>query len=180
MNKASIALITALCLGACAGPDKGPPTLPKSSVDPQGGLVASEEEPSAVFPEDLPWTEAFRGRKALLADVVKIEGPEGLISHAVARADNDVHLRSVRTTQEGLLQEYRVRTDAVASQHTTAIRGQLDDWQIMALRRLIILERPGLATVRVEAQGDVFWRDPGTGEEERGDRLEWVGELQPQ
>lgn len=168
-----LVLTLALCGFACTSAREGPPTVPQSSVPPEG----YEEGEPPVLLEDLPWTEDFMDRKALLADFVTIEGPEGLITHAVARADNDVHLRSVRTTKEGLLQEYRVRTDAVAAQHTTAIRGQLDGWQIMALRRLIILEKPGSVAVKVKAKGDVFWRDPATGEEKRGDELEWVGNL---
>ena len=176
-GRACLILVLTLVLGStgCRSGHNGPPTVPESSFPP-GGYDPGNGEP-AVLAEDLPWTEDFLDRKALLADFVTIEGPEGLITHAVARADNDVHLRSVRTTKEGLLQEYRVRTDAVAAQQTTAIRGQLDGWQIMALRRLIILERPGTATVRVKAKGDVFWRDPATGEEKRGDQMEWVGDV---
>ena len=168
--------VLALTLAACTSAHKGPPTTPENSLGPEGEVdpLPGEEVP---LQEDLPWTEEFMHRKALLADSVTIEGPVGLITHAVARADNDVHLRSVRTTKDGLLQEYRVRTDAVAAQQTSAIRGQLDGWQIMALRRLIILERPGASAVRVKAKGDVFWRDPATGEEQRGDQLEWVGEI---
>jgi len=167
-------------VAGCRSKGQGPPTVPRASYGSeleQGGEYDELSDEDLTFPEDQPWTEAFMQRKALLADFVTIEGPVGLVSHAVARADNDVHLRSVRTTREGLLQEYRVRTDAVASEHATAIRGQLDAWQIMALRRLIILERPGAAAVRIQAKGDVFWRDPATGEEQRGDQLEWVGEL---
>jgi len=168
-----------LAVGACTSPREEVPTLPSRSaspVSPEAGAGSIEHEDFVAL-EDQPWTERFMGRRALLADTITIEGPEGVIAHAAARADNDVHLRSVRTTKEGLLQEYRVRTDAVASQQTSAIRGQLDAWQMMALQRLIILERPGMTTVRVIARGDVFFRDPATGEEQRGDALEFVGEL---
>ncbi|MFT5050992.1 MAG: hypothetical protein ACI8QZ_002399 [Chlamydiales bacterium] len=168
-----------LTLGACTTPAEEVPTLPDRSAGSVGAGASGDSigDEEYVPQEDLPWTTFFMESSALLADSIAIEGPEGLIAHAAARADNAVHLRSVRTTKEGLLQEFRVRTDAVAVQQTSAIRGQLDAWQIMALRRLTILERPGMTSVRVVARGDAFFRDPVSGEEQRGDALEFVGEL---
>jgi hypothetical protein len=102
----------------------------------------------------------------LLADRIRIEGPEGLLEHLVVRSDDEYFLRTARTSSEGLLQVTRARSSAGGE----LVGGQLDRWQLSAFEEISVLIHPGLQTVRVVAEGEAFWRTPD-GSEQRGSRL---------
>jgi hypothetical protein len=130
--------------------------------------------PVPVLGESRPWTDAFLTEAVLIADEVRIEGPEDLLEHVAIRQDPEALQFATATTSEGLRQE-------VAAQEgfeRVEIRCQLDAWTIVALRKLVVLQRPGEAPVRVIAAGDAAWV-PVTGEEQRGPRLEFRGDRAP-
>ena len=54
----------------------------------------------------------------------------------------------------------------------------LDKWEIVALRRLRVLERPGDTDVRIVARGDALFRRVGA-EAQRGPELSFTGQLVP-
>jgi hypothetical protein len=163
---APLAPLLALALlagaSACAGPER--------ASSPVG--AAEGPAPPLIGP---PWTDAFLGRAVLVADQVRIEGPPGLLQHVATRPDPELHERSERATPDGFLQEVRVTRPIVGSE----IQAWLDGLEIVALRRITVLERPGPCPVRVLAEGDVLWREIDGPGERRGPRLELSGTIGP-
>ena len=158
-------LIASLFLAAlaCKGPEPGPePSEPLGQVAPR--------------PPALPWTRAFEEPSVLIADVVRIEGPEGLRDHVAQHQDPDIAEYSIETTTEGLLQLTRAREEGLAPGEFRELRMQLDGWSIVALRRIELLERPVEVPVTVVATGDVTFTRVDTGERRNGARLEFRGE----
>jgi hypothetical protein len=119
-----------------------------------GGACASRaaEPRSPVPPEHAPpWPATFLQPALLVADEIAVEGPRGLLVHLALRHESDVvDLRS-ETRPEGFWQEATVRPEADRIQ----VRAQLDAWNLVALRRMTVLERPGAVPVIVRAVGDV-------------------------
>jgi len=176
MDTRSLPLLVPLALAlalACAGPRPD-----RSSVSPVGPVAAGgdvEAEPVQREPEPPPaWTEAFLRNSALLADRVHVEGPHGLLHHIAVVSDQESFEHSTETRAEGLVQITRVREDLT---YPPQIRAQLDQMTIMALRELVVIERPGDVPVRVIARGDAYWQDPITGKEQRGAELTFTGEV---
>lgn len=130
---------------------------------------ASRPAPPGSVPG--PWTQAFMEPAVLVADVVEIEGPQGLIAHVATRPLPGEHDRIERTLPEGFEQEIRV-TGPTSSE----IKVWLDQLDITAIGRVRILERVGGGPVIVRASGDAFWRAAGSPEERRGPRLELRGD----
>lgn len=146
---AALALLAALFLAACStttGGTKGPSTAPPA-----------------------PWPDDFAQDALLLADEIRIEGPEGIRQHVAVRQDPQLADYTLRTVPAGLLQEIRLREGATHGE----IHAQLDQWKVVALRRLVILERPGNAPVQVRAVGSAVWQDVASGQERRGNVLEF-------
>lgn len=119
-------------------------------------------------PQVQPWTDVFLVDGLLVASEVRIEGPPGLIAHFVGRVEEGI-ATEVKTLPEGLRQTYTVEAGA-----RIEVRAQLDRLQIVAERRIVVLERPGPVDVVVEARGDVYHRDD-QGRERRGAHLRLVG-----
>ena len=119
-----------------------------------------------------PWTLAFLQEAALVADEIRIEGPEDLLTHVAIRQDPEAVTYSTKTTPEGLLQELSVRPDLVGS---VEIRTQLDNWALAALQRLIVLQRPGEVPVTLRATGNVVWIPADGSAERRGATLGFQG-----
>lgn len=175
----SLALV--LLLAACASQKSQTSTDPAPSQeaasetrvsDAVGGEGRTQELEVRPPREPLPWTGEFRERAVLLAQSIRIEGPEGLLDHCVVRSDDALFVRSARTTEEGFLQV----TQPKASSGGETVRGQLDQWQLAATGQIVVLENPAFERVVVRAQGEVYWRTPG-GAEFRGATFERVGEL---
>lgn len=120
---------------------------------------APAPDPNAPPPADViaaqpkPWTKRFLEVGVLVADEIRIEGPAPLLEHIVTRPEAGLHEHSDKTTTAGFQQTITVRTPGAE------IRAQIDQLAISAMRRLVILERPGPVDVIVIAAGDVFWKD---------------------
>lgn len=163
----------ALFATGCRSPERAPEqSLPQNS-DPVSGEVSN----AGLLRGDgkRRWTSMFQERRLLLADEIQIEGPPGLLEHVATRLDPEVHTEEVKTTVEGLRQTYRVRAEFMNQAEPIAC--YLDELEAHALRRIIVLERPGLVPVRVTARGDVYAKNFGTGEEERSPALVLEGPL---
>ncbi|MAF65088.1 MAG: hypothetical protein CMJ84_05435 [Planctomycetes bacterium] len=144
-------------LAAC-----GAPRSAESSVEPIADAPARG------------WTSTFSEPAVLIADEVRVEGPRGLLDHFAVRIEERAHERTEKTTPAGYLQRFDVRSDGVQ----TEIRAWLDDLEIVALRSLTALERPGEVDVSVLARGDAFWKSVADGRERRGGVLRLSGELE--
>ena len=133
--RCSAALITGavLALTACTSTES-PAEQDAQPVSPAGPIDAEPWEP----PQPKPWTDFFHRRAALIANRVRIEGPDGLLEHVVPSVDTRFHVHTVKATAEGFLQVTRV-----LGPQSAPINAQLDGWQIMALEELTILERIG-------------------------------------
>ncbi len=150
----SISTSLFLAVVACRS-DSGP-----KAPDPSGPLGAGNT-----------WTDAFLGEAVLVADEIWIEGPEDLLEHVAIRQDPEVLDYATTTTSEGLRQEI-VRKEGESA---AEIRAQIDAWSVVALQKLVVLQRPGAAPVRIVATGEAAWV-PVSGVEQRGPRLEFRGD----
>ena len=121
------------------------------------------------------WTKAFLTPALLFAEDIRIEGPPALRSR-LALPQNGESIHSVtKATDNGLLHIFTLRSGEGA-----LIQAHLDRWQIVATRRLQVLERPGEIEARIVARGEASWvpTDAGSAEpERRGAELSFVGEL---
>jgi len=153
-------------LGLCALPFAC--TTPSESDPSPTPTTGGPLEPA---PEPIPWTDSFRTATIVVAEEVRIEGPKGLLEHVATLPEPEFHDYVVRTRPEGFEQTITPK-DPKSVVEITAV---FDAWRLVALRRLVVLERPGDVDVRVEAIGDVFWRDATTGEEKRASALTWTG-----
>jgi hypothetical protein len=138
------------------------------TVEPQ------KPDPAALPGAERPWTDAFLSEAVLVADEVRIEGPLDLLEHVAIRQDPEALDYRTETTTEGLRQDVMPKEGMQLAE----IRCQLDAWTIVALRRLIVLQRPGEAPVRIVASGDVALMPVG-GAETRSPRLEFRGDRAP-
>ena len=123
-------------------------------------LVPACTSPPEGAPDDIvveafvPWPQDFKHSALLVADVVIIEGPKGLLDH-VALGQNDEFLDyEVETLPEGFRQSL-TRKAAVGY---FEIKVVLDALEITALKRVVVLERPGRVPVTVRAEGQAWWR----------------------
>jgi hypothetical protein len=107
----------------------------------------------------------------VVAEEIWIEGPDDLLGHVAIEQDLLRVDYTTKTTTDGLLQEATVREGVRAQIHA-----RIDEWQVAALRRLVVLQRPGEVPVTIRATGDAFWACTDTGQEQRRAMLEWKGE----
>jgi hypothetical protein len=157
-------LTVALCLLCACG-------APVERSEPETPPVFVPLEPIEPPPAPRPWTESFRSSALLIADEVRIEGPKGLLDHIATRIEPDFHTYVAETLPEGFQQTFEPRrADAGID-----IRAYFDALEVVALKRLVLLERPGEVDVVVQAAGDAFWRESATGREQRGSLLRFVG-----
>lgn len=148
-------LVLALCC-ACGGARAGEPKVPAADA-----LLARG-----------PWTRAFRAPAVLIADEIRVEGPDDLLAHFASLQDPGTTTYSSRTTDEGLLQE-TVMQPGVGGAEITA---QLDGWELHALRRLVVLQRFTDAPVTVRGSGNAYWASASGAGERRGEMLVFHGE----
>jgi hypothetical protein len=121
-----------------------------------------------------PWTDQFLVPALLVADSVRIEGPVGLLDHLATRTEPDAHARREETTAQGFLQEITQKPDVAPAE----IHAFLDQLEIVALKRITVLERPGPVNVLILATGDVFLRNLTTKAEQRETSLRIEGRIE--
>ncbi len=186
--RVALALTALVALGACAatkGTDTSAQAAPTTSTEAASAEPSSEPSasdaagtttaaaPAVPAEPDGPkaWTEAFTQKTVIVADHVRIEGPEGLLDHIVVSSDDVFYERTVTHNGAQLTQVTMRLEDDVP-----IIRAQLDQWQIAAFRQVTVIERAAPCDVTVVATGDASLRDP-LGKEERGETLRWVGTI---
>lgn len=156
----------ALLVCACGAPDK-------HAESP----FAPAPDPNAPMPTHLsvakPWTDQFMTAAVLVARDVRIEGPDGLLEHVVARQELEIVDVVTKTTPDGLLQTITVKQAGTGVE----IRAQLDNLAIASLHSLTILERPGPVDVLVVAEGDAFYQEKGSKTEQRAPTLRFAGKV---
>jgi hypothetical protein len=139
----------------------------RSDGDPSESAAARE---AAAL--GFPWTRAFQEPALLIADEVYVEGPVDLLDHLALRQEPAVTDYETKTTEEGLRQVLSIKPGIGGAE----LRAQLDAWQLVAMRRLVVLQRPaGDAPVLLRAGGNVYWSRPGA-DEVRRERLEFRGD----
>ncbi|MEO0651724.1 MAG: hypothetical protein AAFZ65_13695 [Planctomycetota bacterium] len=116
-----------------------------------------------------PWTDAFVQEAVLIADRIEIRGPDRIADQLVAHQDPASIAFASATTSEGLVHTYR----AIAPRARAA--AQLDQWQLVALRELVVVQEPGEVDVRIRALGQAFFQVVGETDERRGPELTFRG-----
>lgn len=159
-------LLIVLACAACGTPERREespfaPAPDPNAPPPRAGLVAK------------PWTDRFLKPAALIAQDVRVEGPDGLLEHIVARQELEFVDVETKTTSDGLLQTITLKSGVPNGE----IRAQLDNLAILCLHRLEILERPGPVPVVVLARGDAFYQEKGSTSEMRGPTLRFEGQV---
>jgi hypothetical protein len=168
LNRAASRALRALAGVACACVAAACAAAPEAA-EPEADEGDLEGVAAAV---PAPWPDTFLEQAVLMAEVVRIEGPPGLREHLAVVQDNVHHAHEVETTQKGLLQQTVVRAGL---EEPAPIRCQLDNVTIVAMRKLVVLERPALVPVSIVAEGEAFFKRTDSEEEQRGPVLRIVG-----
>jgi hypothetical protein len=168
MSKPALSLSLALAaLLACT-------TEKSTSRDESSGSEAPTDAPARPMPDAmLPWTDAFQKSAVLLANDIRIEGPQGLIARVATVSNPDELDRVEKATPEG----YLVVIQAKPEVYGVEIKAQLDRLAIVALEHLTLLERPGASSVVVDARGEVFWKELETKAEKHAPALRLEGKI---
>lgn len=116
------------------------------------------------------WTTEFMRRRLVVANDVRITGPQGLRNHLATRFDPNQTRRHEETTPEGYLQVYTQKPGA-----TQQLATYLDKLEIHSTGRLTVLEQPGEVNVVVVASGDVYFVDLDSHDEQRVPTLKLTG-----
>ncbi len=149
-----------LALGACG-------STPENDVSANPPGAGPGPPPFQEPPQPTPWTSSFRSSAILVADEIRIEGPKGLLEHVATRTEPDHHDYEAKTLPEGFQQVFTPKAGGAGVE----MSAYLDAWRLAALRRLVLLERPGDVDVVIQAAGNVFWQDLTTGAEKRASTL---------
>lgn len=160
MRHTSRSIVVLVLLLGCGSPPKDT----HRSMDPTSNVVP---------PLPKPWTERFQQPGLIVADEVRIEGPDGLLDHIATRIDPESHVRNEKTTPQGFLTTIEQRPNAAPLE----IKIFLDRTEIVALRKVVMLERPGPVDVVLSASGDVLWKDLRTQAESRKPALRLEGKI---
>lgn len=136
------------------------------------GDLNSSTNGTPITAEDLiiPWTPSFTRGALLIADEIRVEGPKGLLEHIATRVVEPHHRQQVETLPEGFQQI----VELVDPNSEVEIRSHLDSMQLVAVRRITILERPGDVRVKIRAVGRVYYKRDGQEAIERAS-LELMG-----
>ncbi len=156
-------------LVACGTPESKNevPSRYAPAPDPNAG------PPTEITTKRPPWTDRFMSPALLVADQVRIEGPIGLLEHLATPSNPELHDRTEKTVPAGYLQQITIKEGVGPAE----IQAQLDNLAIVALKKLVVLERPGLVDLVVLAAGDAYYNDKATAEEQRADSLRFVGQI---
>jgi len=110
-----------------------------------------------------PWMPYFVAPQSLIADEVRVEGPDGLLEHVALGHEPELHVYTTETTPDGLLQVVELRPGMDPMEEP--IRVQVDSLDMRVLKRVVVLERVGQPPLRIEARGQAWWaREDGQGE----------------
>lgn len=120
-----------------------------------------------------PWTDRFQRLTHLVADEIRVEGPDGLLAHLATRTDANAHKKIERVTTQGFLMEITLEPEAAPLE----IRAYLDRFELVAMKKLVVLERPGPVDVVVLALGDVFLKDGESEAAQRAPTLRIEGKI---
>ncbi|MFT5284074.1 MAG: hypothetical protein ACI8TQ_000225 [Planctomycetota bacterium] len=148
------------------------------------GLLASCQSSTAPVETGAPpppvshgrWTPDFLNSALLIADTIRIEGPPALRIHMALPQDAVALETKTKATNHGLLHVFTVRPDS-----DETVKAILDKWQIVATKRLEVLERPNETDVTITARGEAAWLPTLESEgvqERRGAELLFVGKLE--
>lgn len=154
------------CQSTPADAAQAPANDPASSAS--GLEEASAPRPPAV---PLPWTERFQQKAVVFARDIVVVGPPGLLEHSALNTDLSLYAVDQKNTSQGFEQIATARPDVLRE-----ARCQLDQWQLAASHSIRVLMRPDHCDVTIQASGDAYWADLN-GNEERGERLEFVGSV---
>ena len=122
------------------------------------------------------WTPDFLESALLIADTIRIEGPPALRLHMALPQDMVALESTSKATNDGFLHVFLLREGSLET-----IRAVLDQWEIVAMKRLEVLERPNETDVRIVARGKAVWMptEESTGSpKRRGPLLEFTGKLE--
>lgn len=156
----SLGLLLLAC--ACGSTRKDTQASSQSSTTTQPVLVHK------------PWTEKFQTPTLVIADELRIEGPDGLLDHLATRMHAEAHVKRERVTEEGFLQEFSLASGVAPLE----LRAYLDRYELVAMKRLHVLERPGPVDVVIVAHGDVFVRDAASQAVQRAPTLRIEGKIE--
>lgn len=167
VNTSRALVVGSLVLVAACGSPREPKSRP-SSNDASVPAAPRKVEPPR-------WTDRFLGaERVLVAEDVRIEGPQGLLDHAVTGSVESSHDVEHKTLPQG----YQVTIVQREGVPPAEIRAQLDQLTIVATRRLVLLERPGPVDVVLTANGDVFFKDGPVAPDVRQPALRIEGRIQ--
>jgi hypothetical protein len=164
---ARFACLALALVAGCGTPEKQAESPFAPAPDPNEG------PPSDILARK-PWTREFEKSAVLIAQDVRVEGPDGLLEHFVARQELEFFDVDTKTTRDGLLQTMTIKPGVPNAE----IRAQLDNLAITCFRRLEVLERPGDVPVVVLARGDAFYQETGSPTPQRGETLRFVGAVE--
>ncbi len=119
-----------------------------------------------------PWTEAFMEPTGVIADIIEIEGPPGLIDHFAGRQFPELVDYSTEVTPEGLLHIYK-RKDV---HPIVEISAQLDNWELAAFVELRVLFAVDRRPVALRAKGGATVRAYSGVDSMDGELLEFSGD----
>src|SRR5262245_8049875 len=120
-----IALLLCLMLTGAGCTSSSPTAHDESPGKPAAAQPEARPMPDAM----LPWTDAFQKSAVLLANDVRVEGPQGLIAHVATVSNSEQLERVEKATPDGFLQVVRPKQGI----HGVEIKAQLDRLTIVAL-----------------------------------------------
>jgi len=160
MNKLNLSalLLLVLCSG-CASTEQ----------DLSGAGAAKR----GLATEQVGWTNDFMRKRLLIADEIRVVGPQGLRAHLATRFDPALIQRKEKTVPEGYLQVFRLQPG-----NEGEIACYLDKFELHATRKLTVLERPGPFDIVVEGVGDVYYVDIDSQQEQRLPSIRIEGKIE--
>jgi hypothetical protein len=174
MNLAHITSTHSLALPLFLALTCGAGCSPSASTKSQG-TKASLKSDSSIPPAAKPWTAAFMKPAVLIADVIEIDGPEGLRDHLATRTEPLMQERVEKVVPRGFLTEIKL----LPGKSDAPIKAWLDQLELAAVVKLVVLEHPGPVDVTVSAHGQVLWADKTTNQQQRSESFTLVGKLLP-
>jgi len=178
MKALHLLLFALLPLSACQGPSSAGGQGNGSSSNGSGVIQiaqAGAEKGQINFRDPIyrRFTERFTRPAVLLADRIEVHGPADLFEHLAVRQDSPGFVSSTVTTPAGLRQELTRKPEEVGGEAFA----QLDQWQLFALHKLIVIQAPDDQPVRILALGQaVFIPQDDSEPEIKDERINFTGQ----